>query len=267
MKSIKLQDATYFKLKNRIEEHSEAKSFDNYIRQMLVFFSETGTDPFNIKDVPTVEIKNNTDKLLKEFDRLVKIVKAQERDNNLNRDKQTNQILQGVSTGIVVQEETVSSDIFRDLNNIEATNSQWRQILELAQERCLIVEKQDRIIKDLEKKLSLLQSGIEIPVKSEVVSEYDTVSSALKDLFMEFVNKSQTKSVVFPVCNEVDAADLEKYRSLLMNYSGDMTEDTYDYLKQFFSLYRQKEEKGVTLTLVNRELFEDSVKQVLNTLF
>ena len=196
LKSIKLQGSTYLKLKSRIEEHSEAKSFDNYIRQMLVFFAETGTDPFNIKDVPTVEIKTNTDKLLKEFDRLVKIVKAQERDNNLNRDKQTQQIIQGISSGTGVIEDKITSDIFRDMNEIRATNSQWRQILELAQERCLIVEKQDIIIKDLQKRLAAYQSKSNHSIETDIQPSDDSSESrftAIKELFLEFVKKSQTK--------------------------------------------------------------------------
>ncbi|MFV0331945.1 MAG: BfmA/BtgA family mobilization protein [Dysgonomonas sp.] len=266
MKSIKISDATYLKIKSRIEDQPEARSFEDYIRQMLFFFSETGTNPFFIKDVPTVEIKNNTDKLLKEVDRLIKIVKAQERDANLNRDKQTSEILTGVTSGsVVVQEEKITSDVFRDINNIKCSNSEWRQILELAQERCFIMEKQDKIIQDLEKKVSMYegQPHVDLVKNNTIVSE----DNSFKSVFLEFVELSKTENDIYPVCNQVDAEILSKYKNQLYELVEDESEDTLSALKEFFANYRTKEEKGNILTLVNRDMFENATREVLNTLY
>lgn len=67
-KTIRVSVATY----NKLQERKGEMSFEEYISCMLRFFSETETDPRQIKMHPTMH-------LMKEFERLIKISKAQEK--------------------------------------------------------------------------------------------------------------------------------------------------------------------------------------------
>lgn len=68
-KMVALSELTYYKLKER----KKTDSFDGFIGKMLTFFAETETDPSQIKTHPTIEIK-------KDIERVIRIIKAQEKE-------------------------------------------------------------------------------------------------------------------------------------------------------------------------------------------
>lgn len=168
-KTIRVSVATY----NKLQERKGEMSFEEYISCMLRFFSETETDPRQIKMHPTMH-------LMKEFERLIKINKAQEKTylkEILSTVKNIESIF-GTASNVLNSEVDVTT-----LENSGISISQFEKIVEQA-ENVEAIQKDVKVKKDnfnSERKEALLAALFKLDADKVLDERYPIVWWGLQD--------------------------------------------------------------------------------------
>ncbi len=188
MKNIKFSDETY----NLLVLLKKEQSFEALLNKMANYFIKSELDVFNLRPYSEDAILKELQTIKKEQERTIKIVKAQEKDYKALFASKND--LQNIS----INQNKKEIITLEDLQNNGMTQDELLSLIDAATENNLEIEKRDKRIEELEKKLALrvdnnknISSTIDATEQTNI--EDELIQMSFTEAFKELIKHERIK--------------------------------------------------------------------------